>query len=259
MAKERQQKVRRKIVAGNWKMNGSLAFVSDYFSALKPALQSKSPDVEVVLAPPFVLLPEVKAQLEDSGIQLSAQNTAAFESGAYTGEVSAPMLKDAGCQWCLVGHSERRAYYQESDQDVVAKVAQLLEMNIAPILCVGETLEEREADRAEDIVVGQVEAVFGHFDIAQLKNVVVAYEPVWAIGTGKTATPEQAQEMHRVIRNRVAEVSEELAGNLVILYGGSVNAGNAADLFSQEDIDGGLVGGASLKAEEFSQICEQMG
>lgn len=240
-------------------MNGSISFINEYFSTLKPVLQAQTSDVEVLIAPPMVLLSEVAREAECSKIQVAAQNVASFESGAYTGETSASMLSDLGCNWSLVGHSERRSIYGESDQDVVAKIELLLNQGVLPILCVGETLEEREAGNAESVVVNQVAAVFDRFDQEQLTKIVVAYEPVWAIGTGQTATPDQAQEMHKVIRNYVAEKSAGLAEQLVILYGGSVNAGNAEALFSQEDIDGGLVGGASLKADEFSQICGHLG
>lgn len=240
-------------------MNGSKAFIAEFVSQIKPALESVSNDVDVILAPPAVYLSEMTHSLEGCSVQVSGQNVAAYDSGAYTGEVSVSMLSDAGCDWCLVGHSERRALFGETDQDIVEKVRRLLSKGIKPILCVGETLDEREAGDASRIVMMQVEAVLSEFDETELAQLVVAYEPVWAIGTGKTATPEQAQEMHEVIRAQVAKKSAGLADNLAILYGGSVNAGNAAALFAKKDIDGGLVGGASLKVEEFSQICGAIG
>lgn len=240
-------------------MNGSSAFAKDFVPKLLNAVDVSGSGAQVLLAPPSIYIAEMKALLGESSLQLAAQNVAAYEAGAYTGEVSAEMLTDLGCQWCLVGHSERRALFSETDEAVVTKVSLLLGKGIRPILCVGETLEERESGRVEEIVLGQIDAVFGSLSEEQLKEVVVAYEPVWAIGTGKTATPEQAQEVHKMIRDRIAEGSSSLAENLTILYGGSVNAANAKALFEQEDIDGGLVGGASLKVEEFSQICEQIG
>ncbi len=251
--------MRRKIVAGNWKMNGSRANLAEYVHVLSSRLKDRSGDVNVVLAPPSVFIPELQTLLESSSVELSAQNVAAYKAGAYTGELGASMLKEYGCQWCLVGHSERRTLFAETDADIVAKTARLLEADIQPVLCVGETLEQREQGLETDLVSAQLKAVLSGFELSELSGLVVAYEPVWAIGTGKTATPEQAQEMHAYIRSVAAGFSSEFADALTILYGGSVNAGNAKALFAQQDIDGGLVGGASLKADEFSQICESMG
>lgn len=252
--------MRRKIVAGNWKMNGGVAFAHDYFDLLKLSLSklSLAENVSIIVAPPAVLLSEASRSIDGSSIELSAQNVSAYEKGAYTGEVSASMLSEVSCDWCLVGHSERRALFAETDADIVEKIKQLLACNIKPILCVGETLAQRESGKAESVVAEQISAVFSAIDESQLFRVVIAYEPVWAIGTGKTATPEQAQAMHKSIRRQVSLSSKGLADDLVILYGGSVNAENADTLFAQEDIDGALVGGASLKVEDFSLICKQM-
>jgi len=254
------QRVRQKIVAGNWKMNGSVAFTRDYFEAFKVSLKSisLSENMQVLIAPPTALLSELAKQASGSVVELSAQNVSSYNEGAYTGETSAEILADLKCLWCLVGHSERRALFAETDGVIVEKVRRLLAKGIRPILCVGETLTQREAGQAEVVVAEQVNAVFDVFNESELSNVVIAYEPVWAIGTGKTATPSQAQAMHKCIRQLVSAKSESLADSLVVLYGGSVNADNAETLFSQEDIDGALVGGASLKVEAFSRICEQM-
>jgi triosephosphate isomerase len=248
------------MVAGNWKMNGGLEFTRDYFDAFKNSLKNISfpENMQVVIAPSSVVLSEAIRHSSGSVIELSAQNVSSYEEGAYTGETSAKMLAELKCFWCLVGHSERRALFNESDVAVVEKIRRLLAENIKPILCVGETLAQREAGKAESVVAEQINAVFDAFSEAELSKIVVAYEPVWAIGTGKTATPEQAQAMHRCIRGFIAAKSESLAEKLVILYGGSVSADNAEALFAQEDIDGALVGGASLKVEAFSRICEQM-
>jgi triosephosphate isomerase len=255
-----RQGVRQKIVAGNWKMNGGVAFTRDYFKAFKVSLEniSLSDNMHILIAPPAALLSEVTSQASSSVVEVSAQNVSSYEEGAYTGEISAKILAELNCLWCLVGHSERRALFAETDEQVVEKIKQLLANDLQPVLCVGETLEQRESGQAEMVVAKQVSAVFDRFSEFELSRIVVAYEPVWAIGTGKTATPDQAQEMHRYIRKLVAEKAEQLSEKLVILYGGSVSAENAETLFAQEDIDGALVGGASLKVEVFSRICEQL-
>lgn len=254
------QRARQKIVAGNWKMNGSVAFTRDYFEAFKVSLKSisLSENMQILIAPPSALLSEVANQTVGSVVELSAQNVSSYDEGAYTGEVSAKILADLKCSWCLVGHSERRALFAETDSLVVEKIRQLLVNDIQPVLCVGETLAQREAGQAEVVVAEQVNAVFDVFNESELSKLVIAYEPVWAIGTGKTATPDQAQAMHKCIRELVSSKSVCLAEQLVVLYGGSVSADNAETLFAQEDIDGALVGGASLKVEAFSRICEQM-
>ena len=245
--------MRRKIVAGNWKMNGDISFATEFSAEL--AEQFSELDCEVMIAPPAVLLSTLKSELNNVPVTLAAQNVAATAKGAFTGEVSAAMLADQGCSAVLVGHSERRSLFGESDEDVVAKVAQLLEQNLRPVLCVGETLEERDAGQENAVVGAQVSAVLDAFSVVQLSSLVLAYEPVWAIGTGRTASPQQAQDMHEHIRAVVAQKDAELASKIAILYGGSVNSKNAEDLFSQHDIDGGLVGGASLKVEDFLAIC----
>jgi triosephosphate isomerase len=254
--------MRRKIVAGNWKMNGNAAFTQDYLEKFKMLLAENNllecAEIDIVLAVPPILLPALKQGVSGSAVAVSGQNVSSFQGGAYTGEVSAEMLADMSCQWCLVGHSERRALFGETDQVIVEKVRQLLAVSIKPILCVGETLEQRDAGQAEKVVAEQLDAVFGVLSEADLEKLVVAYEPVWAIGTGQTASPEQAQSMHAFIRARIAGESPVLADNLAILYGGSVNSKNADALFGQADIDGGLVGGASLKPEEFILICNEM-
>jgi len=254
---------RQKIVAGNWKMNGDREFSATYLSRFQENLQNlqfeSSEQLAILLIPPALFLSGLQAQLKEADsnfVQLAAQNASAYDKGAFTGEISAAMLQEF-CSWCLVGHSERRALFAESDQVVVDKVSRLLDVKMRPILCLGETLEEREQGRAESCVREQLQAVLSRFDESQLSGLVLAYEPVWAIGTGKTASPEQAQSMHCFIREVLAEKSQVLAETTPILYGGSVNAGNAGELFAQVDIDGALVGGASLKADEFASICVQ--
>lgn len=257
--------MRPRIVAGNWKMNGDFAFVRSYLSEFLGSgdlVLAARNGVSVMLAPPATLLSAVHSELARSDlgqVQLAAQNVASTCNGAFTGEVSAEMLQDAGCSWCIVGHSERRAHFGETDQDVVAKISRLLERRIRPIVCVGESLVQRDLGDAELIVSGQIDAVLDAFTPEQLQSLAIAYEPVWAIGTGRTASPEQAQQMHEVIRARLSFKSESLAQRIAILYGGSVNSGNAKELFAQPDVDGGLVGGASLKALEFAHICGQIG
>ncbi len=248
--------MRRRLVAGNWKMNGNAGFAKDFSSSLRDKMASSSLVCDVMIAPPVPYLQMMAEALSGVGVKLAAQNVAEYGEGAYTGEVAASMLNDLGCSAALVGHSERRSLFGESDERVAEKVARLLEHGIAPILCVGESLEEREAGEAKRVVGDQVAFVLKRFPIEQLSSLVIAYEPVWAIGTGKTATPDQAQEMHAYIREVVARVSEEFAQNVSVLYGGSVNSANAKELFAQPDIDGGLVGGASLKVEDFYAICQ---
>lgn len=242
--------MRRKIVAGNWKMNGQ----QDQNQALLAALvkeESALSAVDVWVAPPSVYIPTVLSQLKGSAIKVLAQNVAEHDKGAYTGEVSAMMLVDVGCFGVLIGHSERRQYYAESNAVVLAKVKQALSKNLLTVLCVGETLAEREAGLTEEVVLTQLSAIVDACDEAELARMVVAYEPVWAIGTGLTATPEQAQIVHAHIRAKLAAVGAE---NVAVLYGGSVKAANAEALFAMPDIDGALVGGASLDAQEFLAI-----
>ena len=242
---------RRKIVAGNWKMNGSSESVVELVKGLK-----SNDAVDVVIAPTFVYLPVVSDALKGSEIKLAAQTVSEFDSGAYTGEVSLAMLKDFSVSHVILGHSERRSLFLETDAQVAKKVLATLEAGLTPILCVGETLEQREAGTTLDVCNAQVDAVLELVGVEMFDKVVIAYEPVWAIGTGKSATSEQAQEVHRGIRDNIAEKSLEIAQKVAILYGGSVKALNSAELFAQPDIDGALVGGASLDAKEFNSIIE---
>lgn len=243
--------MRRKLVVGNWKMHGNhaanTALLSNLLRTL-PILQR----VEVAICPPFVYLLTAREQLAGSFIKLGAQNVNAETQGAFTGEVSATMLRDCGCEFVIVGHSERRQLYGESDEQVALKASVALCNGLTPIVCVGESLAEREAGDTLVVIERQLSAVQEILSPAELKRIVVAYEPIWAIGTGRTATPEQAQVVHAFIRQQLQACH---ADTVQILYGGSVKAENAQALFAQADIDGGLVGGASLKAEEFVAIC----
>jgi triosephosphate isomerase len=243
--------MRKKLVAGNWKMHGSLAENAALLSALKPALAG----IEAVVCVPFPYLAQAQSELAGSSIAWGAQNLSEHSKGAYTGEVSASMLRDFGCSYVIVGHSERRSLYGESDQQVAAKFIAAQAGGLVPILCVGESLEERESAITEQVVARQLDAVISAAGIGSLANAIVAYEPVWAIGTGKTASPEQAQAVHAFIRSKIAGLDAAIADGLVIQYGGSVKAANAAELLAQPDIDGGLIGGASLIADEFVAIC----
>lgn len=215
----------------------------------------KIPQTEIAICPPFVYLIEVGRQLGASGIALGAQNCSAESPGAFTGEIAASMLVDIGCRYVIVGHSERRALYGESDAQVAAKFAAVRAAGLIPILCVGERLEEREAGITAEIITRQIDAVLNHHGVKSFANAVIAYEPVWAIGTGRTATPHQAQEVHSLIRAQIAQQNPEIADQMRILYGGSVKGNNAEELFVMPDIDGGLIGGASLHIEEFLKIC----
>ncbi len=244
--------MRRKLVAGNWKMHGSRADNGPLIEAILAAPRLES--VDCVVCPPFVYLAESARMLRGASLKLGAQNVCAEPQGAYTGEISAAMLKDVGCDYVIVGHSERRMLYAEDDVLVARKFAAAQSRGLLPILCVGEQLAEREADRTCEVVGRQLEAVVALTGIASFAHAVVAYEPVWAIGTGRTASPEQAQDVHAFIRQRLAGRDAKIADGLQILYGGSVKAGNARELFAQHDVDGGLVGGASLKVEEFLNI-----
>ena len=241
------------LVAGNWKMNGSL----DANQALVEGILAGAPSfgqVELLVCPPFPYLGQVAAMLEGSAVSLGAQNVSQYESGAYTGECAGSMLREAGCAYAIVGHSERRALFGESSAEVAARFVAAQTAGLTPILCVGETLEEREAGKTEAVVDEQLDAALDAAGTAAFSSAVVAYEPVWAIGTGMTATPEQAQDVHRHIRGRFEALDEGVAGQLRILYGGSVKGDNAAGLFSKADIDGGLIGGASLKPADFLAI-----
>jgi triosephosphate isomerase (TIM) len=246
--------MRRPMVAGNWKMHGSQASNQALLAELERSIRPDWP-IDIVVSPPYVYLADAVRVLEDGRIMVAAQDVCAESGGAFTGQVSAAMLKDVGCTYVIVGHSERRRWYHEDDTLVARKFAAALAGGLKPILCVGETLEEREAKQTESVVGRQVEAVIAMLGIGGFADSVLAYEPVWAIGTGRTATPEQAQAVHAFLRSRIGAHDAKIAGHLRILYGGSVKAGNAAELFAMPDVDGGLVGGASLSADEFRQIC----
>ena len=247
--------MRRPIVAGNWKMNGSRAENDRLIDAVLGALPADSP-AEIVVCPPFPYLGEVARALRGSNIAVGAQDVCAEAAGAHTGEVSAAMLRDVGCTLVLVGHSERRSIYGESDLLIARKFAAAQSKGLIPILCVGEQLTEREAGSTFEVVGRQIDAVLELCGVQALATAVVAYEPVWAIGTGRTASPEQAQDVHAFIRGRIAANDANIAGSLRILYGGSVKSANAAELFAKPDVDGGLIGGASLQADEFVAIAK---
>lgn len=245
--------MRGSLIAGNWKMNGNLASVIELVEGVKAGDRGSA---ELAVCPPAVFLMKVGGMLADSGIGLGAQNVCDREAGAFTGEISAAMLRECGCRYAIVGHSERRSLYLESDALIAARFAMAQAGGLTPILCVGETLEQREQGITEAVVAAQVDAVIESSGINALANAVIAYEPVWAIGTGQVATPEQAQAVHAFIRARIAEHDPGVGSGLRILYGGSMNPGNAADLLGQADIDGGLIGGASLKADDFLAIAQ---
>ena len=249
--------MRKHIVAGNWKMNLTFTEADELLDELMSELEKiELPrDTQVIVCPPFPYIEMASDYANDSYFQVGAQNVSDREKGAFTGEVSAEMLESCEIDWCIVGHSERRAYYGETDALVAAKVDRLLEHGLKPIVCVGEVLEEREADRQFDVVKSQVEGGLFHLDAERMRQVVIAYEPVWAIGTGKTATAAQAQEMHAHIRRLLADrYGREVADDISILYGGSCKPSNAKELFANPDVDGGLIGGASLKAADFMGI-----
>lgn len=246
--------MRQKLVAGNWKMHGNLVDNQALLSSLRAQLAGLR-NVSCAVFAPAPYLAQVQQVLAESNIAWGAQNVSEYDKGAYTGEIATSMLSDLGCRYVLLGHSERRAMYGETDEIVAAKFVAVLSAGLTPVLCVGETLGEREAGQAETVIARQLDAVIARAGVAGLAKSVVAYEPVWAIGTGKTASPEQAQAIHAFIRQKIAYLDAMVAQDLVILYGGSVKAANAVELFSQPDIDGGLIGGASLVADEFVAIC----
>ncbi|WP_035198283.1 triose-phosphate isomerase [Acidovorax radicis] len=243
-------KSKKKLIAGNWKMNGSLVANDALLKGIMAGLADAVCDVAVAVPAPYIA--QVQAFTAGSVVAVAAQDVSPHEVGAYTGEVSASMLKDLGVRYVLVGHSERRQYHGETDVVVAEKAQRALAAGITPIVCVGETLQERETGQTEAVVKRQLAAVI-HLNGHCISEVVVAYEPVWAIGTGRTASPEQAQEVHAVLRSQLSAASEH-ADRIRLLYGGSMNAANAAQLLAQPDIDGGLVGGASLKVSDFLQI-----
>lgn len=248
--------MRRPLVAGNWKMNGSRAIAAQLVDAIVREAATLG-DVDVAVCPPFVLIPLVAEKLQAAGARVAwgGQNLDSHASGAYTGEVSGPMLRDFGCTFVIVGHSERRTLYGESDTLVAEKYAAAQAAGLTPILCVGETLAEREANRTQAVVEQQLDAVLARAGVRSFAGAAIAYEPVWAIGTGRTASPAQAQEVHHFLRAKLAAQDAAIAESVRILYGGSVKGANAKELFAEPDIDGGLIGGASLQAEEFLTIC----
>lgn len=245
------QSVRRLLVAGNWKMNGTLAEAVDRADALRAA----GSGCDVLVAPPFLHVPAVVAALAGTSIGVAGQDASPHAKGAYTGDISAVMLANVGCSHVLVGHSERRALHGETDDAVAAKCVAVLEADLTPIVCVGETLEERDGGQMLPVVLRQLDAVLARLAGADLRRLVLAYEPVWAIGTGRQASPDQAQEIHAVLRARLARHDLGAGSAVRILYGGSVRASSAAAFFAMPDVDGVLVGGASLDAREFLEIC----
>lgn len=247
--------MRQPLVAGNWKMNGSIASVRELLAGVKSGVAGVA-KCEVAVCPPFIYIPQVQAELSGTAIGWGGQNLSSQLSGAFTGEIAASMLLDFGCTYVIVGHSERRTLYGEDDGTVAAKFAVARAAGLKPILCVGETLEEREQGVTEAVIARQLDAVIEGQGAGALADGVIAYEPVWAIGTGKTATPEQAQEVHAFIRSRVAAHDAGVAEGLRILYGGSMKPENAVQLMAKPDIDGGLIGGAALVAKDFLGICQ---
>ena len=246
--------MRRKLVAGNWKMHGTLAQNAELLDAVRSGMAVMK-GVDCAVCAPFPYLAQAQQKLSSSNVKWGAQDVHQLDKGAYTGEVSAGMLRDFACSYVIVGHSERRAIYGESSHLVAEKHVSAQQAGLIPILCVGETLEQRESGVTEQVVAEQLDALVSLAGVQALRNAVVAYEPVWAIGTGKTATSAQAQAVHAFIRQRIASQDGQIASGLCILYGGSVKANNAAELFAMPDIDGGLIGGAALVADEFLAIC----
>jgi triosephosphate isomerase (TIM) len=244
--------VRKFLVAGNWKMHGSRASVAALVEGL---LEQGTMPCQTLICPPVIFFDQLQRQLVGSSIGLGAQNLDWHDSGAYTGEVSAAMVLEFGCSHVLVGHSERRSLFGESDAQVGLKVEKCLSSGLTPVICIGESLAQRQADETFAVVQRQLDAVIRQVGVTALRHSIIAYEPVWAIGTGESATPEQAERVHAQIRQYLAKQDESLSQNIQLLYGGSVNGENAADLFAQENIDGALVGGASLKVDDFLRIC----
>lgn len=250
---------RKKIIAGNWKMNGNLASNASLLAALQTSDVIKNTTAEVVVCAPFPYLAQLQNRLQGTLIAWGAQNVSEKMAGAYTGEVSGEMLREFGCSYVIIGHSERRSLYGETSVQVAAKFVRAQQAGLTPILCVGETLAERETDQTEAVIATQLDAVLNTAGIAAFSQAIVAYEPVWAIGTGKTATPEQAQQVHAFIRARLAAQDATLAAGVRIQYGGSMKPSNARELLEMADIDGGLIGGAALIAEDFLEICRAAG
>ena len=248
--------MRQKIVAGNWKMNKSFQEAEDLLDEILELMEDeKGENPQMVICTPYPFLELATDMMDELHPKIGAQNVCEFENGAYTGEISANMLNSVGVEYCIIGHSERRKYYAENSESLVKKLDLLLNEGITPIFCCGEVLEERESETHFDVVRTQVEEALFHLNSDEIRNVVIAYEPVWAIGTGKTATSDQAQEMHAYIRALLnLKYGKDISEEITILYGGSCNAKNARELFSNQDVDGGLIGGASLKAEDFFKI-----
>ena len=247
--------MRNFLVAGNWKMNGSSSFAAELVDTILSST-SDLRKIDILLCPPYPYLGNISRQIANTGIQIGAQNVSQHKSGAYTGEIAVSMLKDFGCNYVILGHSERRAYMNETNEIVAEKFLSVVSEDIKPILCIGETLEEREADDTKNVIQKQLASVIDYVGIDAFSKAIIAYEPIWAIGTGFSASPEQAQEVHHYIRSMFTAESKEIADNLQILYGGSMNGGNASGLLSMQDIDGGLIGGASIDALEFVSIIE---
>lgn len=246
--------MRKRVIAGNWKLNLTSKEAIELVTLLKRDLSEVS-EVDIIVCPVFTVLADVKDVISDSNIKLGAQNMYWENSGAFTGEVSAVMLKDVGASYVIIGHSERRQYFGETNETVNKKIKAALENGLTPIVCVGENLDERESDKTFDVISSQCKESLDGFSAEEMKKMIIAYEPVWAIGTGKTATPDQAQEVHKFIRGLLTELhNEDVAATVPIQYGGSVKPDNIKDLIVQEDIDGALVGGASLKRESFVDI-----
>lgn len=251
--------MRRLLIAGNWKMHGSLEMTSELINGIDLALKTmtSAADFDVLVCPPTAYLSAAQAALKSSAIKLGAQNVNAQSAGAFTGETSLPMLHEFGCEYVLLGHSERRELFAENDQQIAEKFAACIAyQHLVPVLCLGETLAQRKAGETEALLDQQLDAVLAVSGIEGFANAVVAYEPVWAIGTGETASPEQAQQAHHFIRSKLAALDTQIAENLRILYGGSMKPANAKELLGQPDIDGGLIGGAALEAESFAAICK---
>ncbi len=249
--------MRKKVIAGNWKMNNDIHQTAILINEIKERMKDFRSEVDVIICPPFTSLLIAKSFIKDSPIKLGAQNMSQHEEGAYTGEVSARMLTVIGCEYVILGHSERRQYYKENDELVNLKIKQALKVGLTPIVCIGETLEEREAGITDKIITAQIKGVLHELTSSEVEKLVIAYEPVWSIGTGKNATPEQANHVHKLIRKLISQMySWALAEKIIVLYGGSMNAQNASSLLNQSDIDGGLIGGASLKADSFMAIIQ---
>jgi len=250
--------MRQNMIAGNWKMNGTSNSVKTLIDGVVSGLSSDQKS-DVVVCAPYVYIPAVVSATSSSAVKVGAQDLSEQDSGAYTGEISGEMAKDVGCEYVIIGHSERRSLYGETDEMSALKYMAAQKHGLTPIFCIGELLEERENGSTEEVCARQLDAVIGAAGVASLANAVIAYEPVWAIGTGKVASPEQAQDVHAFIRNKLAKLDSAVADKVQILYGGSMNPGNVADLIAQPDIDGGLIGGASLKAEDFLSLCQAAG